>query len=381
MDLVLKPHNKLEKEIILRLCNNNLKPDSLSPPKNRRDNHKIKKNNNKKKKIGKIIIDIKEDMDCEYSFTVNILNNSQIQKSPFSVSYTQVPTENESLNWNEFKNVSKISPMDLPKSFYNSSPSDFKLDANACKNINASKFSFFVNLQRVLIKLFSKQPITCEEMNLENYEMSVLKAILRKKKLLENINLDLDWIAFNNLMKVNLKKQKDYNLKFIILRSLNHLKKKFIEDRKQQNKDSQTYTPQLLLHSEINFYLHYFKEISVKENIPIENFFAFKNRRHKFNNNIPKSITSKSLALWKKNPLFISEIKNYLRKKFLGDFIEFNRGKIDKWIFKWEKQAREYGLENTVCSVLKSLDQKGTKLPWTTCEVNHGIKVTLNSLD
>ena len=70
------------------------------------------------------------------------------------------------------------------------------------------------------------------------------------------------------------------------------------------------------------FYLHYFGDIANNKNIPIEKFYHFRSWKKRFSKDIPKSVTKGSLSLWKMNPDFIKQMKEYIHEDFYEEFKE-----------------------------------------------------------
>lgn len=122
-----------------------------------------------------------------------------------------------------------------------------------------------------------------------------------------------------------------------------------------------------------SFILNYFGPISETQNIPIEKFFMFRNCTHRFDKNIPTTITWSCVQLWKKSPQFIGEVRNYLDSKFLSEVKDINLVKIDRLIKKWTRFAIQKGLSNCVDYICSSVQLKGTKLPWTIVEAQRAL--------
>lgn len=239
----------------------------------------------------------------------------------------------------------------------------------------------FENLKNLLIKIFLEFPINDLDLNLKIYETEILKSFLiRKGFKIKNNFFSKSFL--NKLSKTDLRKKKEYNLKFVFLKAISYLKKSFLNDKLSYYQNTGYFLNEIINSQEEYFYFFYFGNIAKKLNIPIANFYVFKNWTHRHNKNIPKSITSKSVKLWKQNPDFISDINNYLSENFVNDFINFNKLKISKMISGWDKLAAKIGLENAVKSIIKSLNSKGSKMPWTLSEVKYAIndaQITLNN--
>lgn len=176
-------------------------------------------------------------------------------------------------------------------------------------------------------------------------------------------------------MNTTLRKKKEYNIKFVFVKAIKYLKSKFLSEQFNFEKSKSFINSNILHNSDICFYRYFFGEIAREKGIPIENFFVFKNWTHRYDKNIPKTITMRSIQLWKLNPEFIFEIRKYFRESFLNDFKIFNQTKISKMEKEWIKLVKKFGPSIAVKSILKTLSAKGSKLPWTLSEVKNGLKI------
>ena len=125
------------------------------------------------------------------------------------------------------------------------------------------------------------------------------------------------------------------------------------------------------------FYEYYFKDIAEQEGISIENFFHFRTGAYRYTREIPNSVTKKSVNLWKMNPLFIQEIVSYINTSLISNFKSFNTKKIQIMISNWSNTLRALGPTKGQNTILKILNSRGCKLPWTINEVNQAVKTTL----
>jgi hypothetical protein len=235
--------------------------------------------------------------------------------------------------------------------------------------------SKFFALKEILFHLFLQKDFNLTFPSLKNYEILILKSIILKK-FNSKINVDITKELLNSIVKINLKKKKEYCLKMVIMKSITHLKNSFLVNK--YNIESK-----MLLSNEISvksteniFYQYYFGDVAKKNNLPIETFYGFKNWTHRHNKNIPKSITNRVISLWKQSPEFISEMRGYIKHQFLTDFEVFNKEKILKMLRSWGKIIKKKGLDEGVQSILKSLSVKGCKLPWTMSEARNAVMVT-----
>lgn len=239
----------------------------------------------------------------------------------------------------------------------------------------------FANLEQVITKVFLMEKVQPDDLMLRDHELLILKLLLIKKGFPIRRGSEISARKLNNLMQFPLKKKKEYNLKFVMLKCINHLKMNFFEKELQLKLEQKSYGVKLLQNKDICFYDFYFGEVAKRRKIPIESFFVFKNWTHRYHKNIPKSITTRSLSLWKQNPDFIAKIREYLHSGFVADFGVFNKTKISKMVRSWGRLVSKFGLENAVTSIAKSFQSRSCKLPWTLSEVKNAIQATEEVLE
>jgi hypothetical protein len=236
---------------------------------------------------------------------------------------------------------------------------------------------FFINLKKFLAKFFMGGTFTQEDLLLNKESKLIFISILKKKKYLfdDSILFDLDYL--NDLVMNPPTKKRETNLKFVLPKSFKFLKSKFIEPMVKSVGKYSVEGKKLLKNKETYFYQHYFGQIALNEGIPIEKFFIFRNWTHRYNDNIPKTITTETLLLWKKNPDFFKKMMRYLRCNFLEEFKATNQFKLDTIINKWVSLSSEKGLSRALPLILKSIESKGGKMPWTFVEAEYALENTL----
>ena len=238
---------------------------------------------------------------------------------------------------------------------------------------------YFESLKKCLLKLFLGRPLEKIQMPLEPHEDQLLRCILLKKKLPIEKSRVIDTEYLAELATHENKKKREYELKFVLVKCI-----KFMRQRLQstQNRFAVIKESDHFMHyKDYQFYRHFFGDIARREGLPIEKFFYFKNWTHRFNKNIPKTITLESLSLWKKSPRFISAIKDHLDREFMPEFHVFNQKKIEVLVGKWNRIVEEKGLSRGVAMILISLTGRGAKLPWTMAEVKRAVRNTIEALD
>lgn len=250
----------------------------------------------------------------------------------------------------------------------------------------AQSFIFFTKAEILLIKLFMNEEILPQDLELKEFEVTIIKRILLKKKFQWANHMKFDVDTLNRVRNCFLKKKNEDELKFILKKCIKHLQNRFFKEIKISNlnknlKDNKTPQVEIKKDKDNVFYEYFFSNIAKKESIPIERFFHFRSWKKRFSNEIPKSITRESLALWKKNPVFIKTLIDYIQFDFLDAFRLFNIKKIRTMVSKWDKLIDEFGQTKGLQEILRSFEVRGSKLPWTLTEVTFGIKNTLKSLN
>ena len=234
---------------------------------------------------------------------------------------------------------------------------------------------YFVNLRNLLHSVFLQKKLGSSLPELNKYESTILKFILNKKFFPYKDQKNIDLNSFDSIVSISLTRKKEYSIKFVIMRSLYYVKNKFF-NKEMKNISAISSKKYFSKASDAYFYDYYFGDLALKKNLPIESFYAFKNWSHRYNKSIPKSITKKLIQLWKLNPEFTQNIRDYLQNQIMQDFILFNKKKINKMIDRWSKIIEKFGIDAGFNSILSSFNLRGSKLPWTVSEVKHALKVT-----
>ena len=286
--------------------------------------------------------------------------------------------------------ISRKSPFETNNFFINKTISPNNKSSSKSSNLDLSNpfdmHHFQPNnslsrLKETLLEIFIHGQFKCNKRELSHFEKTVLKSIFIKKKYIIDKNRVLDKKYFNGKAQKPPAKSNEINYKYVIPKCIKYLKKKLENKYLDQYLNTSMDKQKTINDKNYFFFLHYFGKISKNENIPIEKFFIFRNWTHRYDNNIPKTITSHLFSLWKKNPLFIENMKDYLKFHFLNEIKDLNRLKIDSLISKWSNYADRNGHENLLGYIQKSMKLKGTKLPWTIVEVINALKITLNVID
>ena len=254
-------------------------------------------------------------------------------------------------------------------------------NARHCED-NITKFSseiqILFNLHNFLFKLFTSIEFKQSDFILNDLEKKIVSAIFNKKKFLPNEKEAIFETEFFNTARVtNLKKKTEDGLKFVFKKAIKNLKKNFKTAILCEQESSNLKADKL----DRRFYEYYFGEIAKTENIPLESFFHFRNWKKRDSIYIPKSITKEYMKRLKLNPVFIFRIKHFLNQQLIKKFLVFNSKKIRSMIIKWEKIIEENGPERGIKLILKMINSRGNKIPWTIFEVKNALKSTLDYLE
>ena len=186
--------------------------------------------------------------------------------------------------------------------------------------------------------------------------------------------------TLNKIGKSRLFKKKEDQLKFVIKKCIKHMQEQFRLRLEASDENFEIKYPNFKKNKDNYFYQFYFKEIAEKEEMPLENFFHFRTGSYRYTQDIPNSVTKKSINLWKKNPDFINQIIDFINTSFRDSFESFNIKKIRLLLSNWENTLEKMGEIDGMNKILKSLKSRGCKLPWTLSEVNCAIENTLSLL-
>ena len=243
--------------------------------------------------------------------------------------------------------------------------------------------SVFGNLKQFVFKLFLNRPFSVEDLLPDKYEKLILGFILRKKKFQRRLTEPMDLRFFQKVVDWVPKKKKEAKLKFVFSKCFSHLKKEFLTHATKQEATGKTHKHPIEeepLDLGYRFYHFHFGELAEATRTPIEKFFLFRNWTHRFDENLPKTITSDLIRRWKACPLFVNRLKDYIRQGFLEDVRLKNERKIEAMFKKWGDWARRLGFEPAVSRIVSELDSRSSKLPWTLGEVREALQVALDTL-
>jgi hypothetical protein len=272
------------------------------------------------------------------------------------------------------------------KSESNENTPQIKLDhsLNLLKyyNLDEKSFKFINNVKLFMNKLFLNKNLPREGVLVDETDLKLFNQLIKKKKIKFKLK-NTKSLMEQNLLKIfnqkNAKTRENY-LKFIMPKCFKYLKFLFMKNLKNQN-FIRPLEMKINIFHDYQFYSFYFSETAKKLGVPIEQFFIFRNWSHRFDQNIPKTVNSHCIYLWKSNPNFIKQIKEYLESDFMADILKINESKIGSILEKWKKLIHINGFEKGSTLIIKSFNKRGLKLPWMVSEIQKAIEVTLKTLN
>lgn len=234
------------------------------------------------------------------------------------------------------------------------------------------RLTHFINLNKLLVQVFSGHEITEKDWNLSPMEEKILNAILKRKFYgkvqTDGIQLDESnrYSFINQLAKINtLKRPKDC-YKMLLGRLFRILKRNYFEKHKYSNQNVYL------------FYQYYFGDLAKKENVPIQAYFYPFERNNKFISLFPKISHHLNFRYYEK--IFRSErlsrdIKVILQKVYSDHFLEL-KFKFATLLKKWEKLF--YNFDNDLAIVEKTILKylqfnNRCKIPFTVTEIENSI--------
>ena len=231
------------------------------------------------------------------------------------------------------------------------------------------------------MSIFMQKNLNLSNQAPSKFEKSIIKAILKKKKFLWDNSTDLDISILNKITSIGCFKRKEDQLKFVIKKCIKNMQNRFKAKLDLSDVEFLLKYPNYKALKDKYFYEFYFGHIAKERGISIENFFHFRTGVYRYSREIPNSVTKKSIGFWKLNPEFINEIKSYIDCAFLADFKAFNKKKIKLILGKWERIILHFGWEEGVKVIIKLINSRGCKLPWTLNEAVIAIRNTLEFID
>lgn len=306
--------------------------------------------------------------------------------------------ENESVILNQ-KNCKMI----CSNQYINLSPDSFTFTKvrkqELLLKIPNGKIFYFQSLFVLLNKYLLNEKINNEDiLPLGDTETKIMKWFIYKKGLTnEKIkNKDITVEHLNQIRPFSKKKNEEEKLKYVLLNSINFLKKLWII---KQTKNSSKIKVLKLFKSaslkyqlEIAFYMHYFGRAAEQANIPLTYFFHPQKSFEKCKNLLPfsellnreKTITLEYIKRLKLSHIFMGHFLGFLdgslhfhdgKKIGFLKIVRHNiQAKLKHKILKWEQMLESEGLESIRKDLLENVK---CKLPWFYLSVLDAINHTM----
>ena len=335
---------------------NDINPENENP-----NEYKIRFNNN-------IIANIKEQVD------ENKINTG----SPKKYNITVKKTNSASLKKEQIKRKKNLIKRPAP---YQTKPPKQRV------YIECSKVSL-TSLKNILKKVYFDQKVTDKDIqNITDLEKEIFRAILKRKQInigkKDDFKFTPDYI--NSYYQLIYKRRNEEYLKFIFMNTfkflMNSFKFQLSNPDKKESKNSKN--------KEIteSFYKYYFGHVALKYHRQIEEYHLPK-RKNKNNSKIQNSINKEYRDLVSKSMPFMNDFKMFLNGNFPGnkkkstgirDIISSKTdSKIQLKIKHWEGIFREYSQKEALQRIIKNINSKRFKLPWTLKEVDIAIQHVKN---
>lgn len=262
---------------------------------------------------------------------------------------------------------SLVPEIDPPRSSINEFlPKKSDAQENLNRSLQGEEKSCFYSLKNLydfLCDLFVKKPINERDIRFSNIEFQIVTLIL-KRKLGKNMNnlkevrhvkdLNVPMIV-NTVTHMQIKRPEERQ-KFIFSRAIKNLMKRFENIRVKREE------------AEKDFYNFYFKEVSDKEAIPLEEFFNPITSR---GGSTKPHFNQKYFQKVFKSPNFLRDFVEYVEKYLCEEYRLEIRKKLEILLRKWD---REDPSKIDIEEIKKYLiSNKKCKLPWTIDEVRHSI--------
>lgn len=236
------------------------------------------------------------------------------------------------------------------------------------------EFQNFGYLHKFLYKLFMQVRFDQNDFDLDSVEKEIICLILEKKEFKNHERVQFTAEFFNFCSASEFEKKKEDGLKFVFKKALKHLisafKTKLAQSGQKINQN----------HVEWLFYEHFFGKVSRDLNIRLERFFHFRNWRNRFSELIPKSITKEYVAHIKLSADFISRFREFLNRRFMEVFFDWNMSKIKRLVGTWDKMLTSCGHAGGLSEIKRKLFKSGNKMPWTLSEAKKALEHTFDYL-
>ena len=229
-------------------------------------------------------------------------------------------------------------------------------------NLNTNK-----NLEGVILKIFYREKIYEDDLNLSNKDFGILSAILQRKFMKA---VDLEALkdsktklvnVVENLINFSSNKRSEECHKFILSKAFKHLRKNFKTSTNNELEGMQ------------EFYEYYFRAAANRLGLQISAFyFPSKSKSIKNCNSFNGDYFSKLFS----SPLFVKDLKEYMRNVLISEHKNEIKKKVSNMVLKWDNvfQNKNYNEEKALAVIRNEIiKNKKFKLSWTFSELSEAI--------
>ena len=253
-----------------------------------------------------------------------------------------------------------------------------RLDIERSLDLVNIELTHLVNLKNLLSRFMKGEVLNQRDLGLSNLEIVLFCLFLVKKRYLDLETLQWNVESLTKLQSREMLKRSEQNYKVILKRAFRTLIASFNAEHA------------VIDGSDTLFYSHFFGAVSKAHDIELENFKPQKIfneiRAPAKTRRFQKRKSKKEFAsLLKRSPAFMSRLMGYLRddlkvsghtEGILQDCMKELDRKLPLMIFNWQKRLGSGPdfKEDLISFLTKTLVNDKVKLPWSTFEVQNGVK-------
>ena len=253
-----------------------------------------------------------------------------------------------------------------------------RLDIERSLDLVDIELTHLVNLKNLLSRFMKGEELKDRDLKLSNLEIVLFCLFLVKKRYLDLETLQWNVESLTKLQSREMLKRSEQNYKVILKRAFRTLIASFNAEHA------------VIDGSDTLFYSHFFGAVSKAHDIELENFKPQKIfneiRAPARTRRFQKRKSKKEFAsLLKRSPAFMSRLMGYLRddlkvsghtEGILQDCMKELDRKLPLMIFNWQKRLGSGPdfKEDLISFLTKTLVNDKVKLPWSTFEVQNGVK-------
>lgn len=306
-----------------------------------------------------------------------VRNRNSVSRPVFNFSFADI---NQLLPEIEFQ-AEKDEPIQLIRKDTAEAPSDCestKMAQEDAKSVRACKRTKLLEgACEMLWRIFVDISLQPEDLDLNEYELQLLKCIVSKKfngegngqagqEIGQHPRDELVHLIAELYKKHESKKRKEEKIKFVFKHTIKNLKKRFFVLKGLQN------SPE----NEERFFLNYYEQIHKHRGLLIESFYDPLNTSHSQNPKF-KTLSKDYLSLLFTSEGFKDDFLRYIEGDFVKDYQQTVCKKFKKLFKKLRKRMRQAKSHQHAVLVADFVDKfyanKRCKLPWTKREIEDAV--------